>query len=190
MRRQNLVNQIESLEKSVFSIKDLKKLFPDESNLGTSVKRMVDGGVILQVTRGVYALKNKPLDIEKIATQLYYPSYVSFESALSKYGILNQGLYCLTLATTRHSKKMELAGLDCEFSQIQPKLFFGFSLVNGTYLADPEKAFLDQVYMVSQGKRRGNFSEWNLEGLDQRKVVESLGSYNSVVQKMVSKLGF
>jgi len=175
--------------KDVVSIKDIQKIFPGENQLKVSVKRMLDAGVLFPVTRGVYAIHPEKLDIEKVASQLYYPSYISFESALSKYGIINQGLYGLTLATTRHSKKITLAGVDCEYSQLHEKLFFGFDLVNGTYLAQPEKAFLDQIYLMTLGKRTGNDSEWNLDSLDREKLTEYIPFFNASVQKRVEKLG-
>ena len=188
MKRQLLVQKVEMLGKQVFSIKDLEKLFPEEVHLKISVKRLMDAGVLIQITRGIYALNQSQLDIEKIATQLYYPSYISFESALSKYGIINQGLYGLTLATTRHSRKMMLAGIDCEYSQLKPTLFTGFDLVNGTYLAHPEKAFLDQIYLVSLGKRSSNTSEWDLSNLDKNRLAKYLTFYSDSVRKMVSKM--
>ena len=190
MKRQQLIHEIEVLGIDIFSMKDLQKLFPQESNLKISVKRMLDAGVLMQVTRSIYALKGGNLDIEKVATRLYYPSYISFESVLSKYGIINQGLYGLTLATTRHSKKVTLAGIDCQYSQLKPALFFGFDLVNGTYLAQPEKAFLDQLYLMSLGKRTGNTSEWDLNPMDTKKVNDNLQFFTHRVQEKVSQMGF
>ena len=160
MKREEIAKKLEALGKDYFSMKDLKKLLTAERHLKISTKRMVDAGVLVSIAHGIYALKPEKLDIEKVATQLYYPSYISFESALSKYGVINQGLYGLTMATTRHSKKMVLAEVDCEYCQLKPDLFFGFDLMNGTYLAHAEKAFLDQVYLMKLGKRSGNTAAW------------------------------
>lgn len=189
MKRQELAQKVEALGKDFFSMKDLKKLFPEESYLRISVKRMLDAGVIFQIAHGLYALKQENLDVEKLATQLYYPSYISFESALSKYDVINQGMYGLFLATTRHSKKIALAGVDCEYSQLKSALFFGFDLVNGTYLAQAEKAFLDLVYLMCLGKRKGNTSEWELDVLNQKKLVEYVAFYPDAVKKQIANMG-
>lgn len=189
MKRQELVQKVEALGKNFFSMKDLKKLFPEESYLRISVKRMLDAGVIFQSAHGFYALKQENLDVEKLATQLYYPSYISFESALSKYDVINQGMYGLSLATTRHSKKIALAGVDCEYSQLKPALFFGFDLVNDTYLAQAEKAFLDLIYLMCLGKRKGNTSEWELGVLNQKKLVEYAAFYPDAVKKQIATMG-
>ncbi len=92
------------------------------------------------------------------------------------------------MATTRHSKKITLAGIDCEYSQLKMDLFTGFELVNDTYLAHPEKAFLDQIYLVSLGKRSSSISDWDLSHLDKDKLAKYLTFYNNSVQKMVSKM--
>lgn len=189
MKRQELAQKVEALGKNFFSMKDLKKLFPEEGYLRISVKRMLDAGVIFQIAHGFYALKQEKLDVEKLATQLYYPSYISFESALSKYDVINQSMYGLSLATTRHSKKIALAGVDCEYSQLKPALFFGFDLVNDTYLAQAEKAFLDLIYLMCLGKRKGNTSEWELDVLNQKKLVEYAAFYPDAVKKQIATMG-
>ncbi len=188
MKKDELIKRIENLGKDIFDIKDLKKLFPKDKHIKISLKRFKGVGIVLPVTRGVYALKKEHLDIEKISTQIYYPSYISFESALSKYGIINQGLYGLTLATTRHSKKIVLAGVGCEYSKLKNSLFFGFNLVGNTYIAEPEKAFLDMLYLISLGKRSKNYSEWYLGSLDKKKVKEYIKPFNKGVKDLVKEL--
>ena len=189
MKRQQLIQKIETLGKGLFTIKDLKKLFPEDAYIKTSVSRMLNRGDLVQVVRGVYALNRNELDIEKIAAQLYYPSYISFESALAKYSIINQGRYGLTLATTRHSKQMTIGGVECNYSQLKPALFFGFDLIDGVYRASPEKAVLDELYLICLGKREVETSEWYLESLDRQKVQEFLKPFNSSVKKKASELG-
>ena len=105
MKRQELAQKVEALGKDFFSMKDLRKLFPEESNLRVSVKRMLDAEVIFQIAHGFYALKQENLDVEKLATQLYYPSYISFESALSKYDVINQGMLKFTFVIAGYRLK-------------------------------------------------------------------------------------
>ena len=169
MRKDELVEKIEQLGKDVFDISDIKKLFPDETHIHTAIKRLKDATVLIQIARGVYMLRGHAFEVEKLATQLYYPSYISFESALSKYGIIDQGLYNLTLATSRHSKRIILKNVVCEYSKIKSELFFGFNLVGGTYIAEPEKAVLDMLYLISRGKNK-SYHGWHTEELDKNKI--------------------
>jgi len=189
MKRQKLIQKIEMLGKELFTIKDLRKLFPEDAYIKTSVNRLLARGDLVKVVRVVYALKISDLNIEKIAAQLYYPSYISFESALSRHGIINQGRYGLTLATTRHPKQINIAGVECTYSRLKPALFFGFDLMERVFLASPEKAVLDELYLICMGKRKGETSEWYLDGLDRAKIQEYIQPFTASVKKKVSEMG-
>src|SRR3990167_8952276 len=188
MKKNQLIEKIEHLGKDVFDISDVKKLFPAEAHINTTIKRLRDSTVITQITRGVYMLRGHSFDVEKLATTIYYPSYISFESALSKYGIINQGLYKITLATTRHSKKTVLLQTECEYSKLSQDLFFGFSLVNGIYIAEAEKAFLDTLYLIALGKRKTSHSEWSLDDLDKNKVLKYAKPFGKPTKKLMEKV--
>ena len=189
MKRADLIHQVNSLGLEVFTVSDLRRVFPAESNLRHSIKRLKDAQSIISVTRGYYRLAERSIDVEKFATQLYYPSYISFETVLSKHGVINQGTYTISLATTRHSKKVTVDGIDCVYSQLKQALFFGFRLVDGVYLADVEKALLDELYLIVLGKRKINFEEWDCKQLNKTKIKQYASSYPSAVKKLLARLG-
>lgn len=185
MNQKTFVSKIRALGKDVFDVRDVRMLFPREAKyINTSLKRLKEAGVITPITRGIYRLFDTSFELEKVATAVLYPSYVSFESALSKYGIINQGLFELTLATTRHSKRLRIGGVTCEYSQLKPKLFFGFNLLNGAYIAEPEKAVLDTLYLITLGKKETSYKEWYVSGLNRNKVV----NYSQAFGKKVIRL--
>jgi|SRR3989344_3565937 len=189
MKKEEFVHTIKEFGKEIFTANDLKKLFPKESAvLNTYLTRFKKAKVIIPITRGLYTLADNTLDIEKLATAIYYPSYISFESALSKYGIINQGLYKITLATTRHSKKTVLLQTECEYSKLSQDLFFGFSLVNGIYIAEAEKAFLDTLYLTALGKRKTSHSEWFLDDLDKNKLLKYAKPFGKPTKKLMEKV--
>lgn len=189
MNQKIFVAKIKSLGKDVFDVRDVKALFPDEvETINTSLKRLKDAGIIVPVTRALYRLADVTFEIEKVATTVLYPSYISFESALSKYGIINQGLYELTLATTRHSKRLRIGGVTCEYSQIKPKLYFGFNLLNGIYIAEPEKAFLDTLYLIALGKKETRYNEWYTKDLDQEKITSYAKPFGKTVAKLANEI--
>ncbi|MDD4663098.1 MAG: hypothetical protein PHD83_00350 [Caldisericia bacterium] len=177
MRKEELIQKIDALGKAFFTLLEVRKLFPHDKHVKVHVKRIMDAGLILPITKGVYTFASHPVDLEHVVTQLYYPSYISFESVLSKYGIMNQGQNILTLATIRHSKRMNLMNIECEYRQLKKDYFFGFQLLDGVYLADPEKAFIDLFYLIALGKRKMDYSEWNLDGLKNKKMQQYLKKY-------------
>jgi predicted transcriptional regulator of viral defense system len=188
MKRDDLIQKTNALGKDIFTTHDLRQLFPNETNLKMAIKRLIDSGVVSSIAKGIYIQKDKTIDLEQLATQLYYPSYLSFETVLSKHGVINQGYNKLTLATTRHSKKILIANIECEYIQIKPLLFFGFNLISGTYIAEPEKAILDELYLISLGKRKINYSEWTLDNLNKKAINKYLNYYPSKVHQIASSL--
>ncbi len=162
----NFIKKLESFKRDYFTIADLEKITGlSRPSLKVALSRFVKQGALIRLKRGVYAQAGTPLDLVKIANQLYYPSYLSFESALSYYGILSQAPYTLTFATIKPPKKITLGETEIEFRQVKKTLFFGYSFKDNMYIAEPEKALLDQLYMVSLGK-----ASLNIQELDLRKI--------------------
>lgn len=189
MNQKTFVAKIKGLGKDVFAVRDVRLLFPKEARfVNTTLKRFKAAGVVTPVTRGLYRLADTTFEIEKVATAVFYPSYISFESALSKYGIINQGLFELTLATTRHSKRLRLGGVTCAYSRLKPKLFFGFNLLNGIYIAEPEKALLDTLYLISLGKKETSYKEWYVGDLDRNKVAKYSLAFGKKVTQLAKEI--
>jgi len=168
----DVLKKLESFDKAYFTTADLKKLFPSEKEgFTTFLKRLVDKEILVRLAKGIYMVRGGAWEIDRIANQLYYPSYLSFVTVLGRGGILNQIPYSLTFATTRKSKRMTLGGTDIVYSQIKPELYFGYVIETGVNLAEPEKALLDQLYLVSLGKTTLDFEELNLMDLDKKKFL-------------------
>lgn len=189
------INDIELLQilrgfnKSYFTVADFEKILGSKREvLYVTLNRLVKSGVLIRLKRGVYQPEFQSLEFEKTANELYYPSYLSFESALSKNGILSQIPYILTFATTKISKKQNLAGREVEYRQLKDELFFGYKLVGGIYIAEPEKAVLDQLYLISKGKIASDINEWSLVGLDKKKLVQYAEKFPLPVQKRLKAL--
>lgn len=170
----NFIKKLKNLDRGYFTIADLEKITGlSRPSLKVALSRFVKQGALIRLRRGIYAQADASLDLVKIANQLYYPSYLSFESALSYYGILSQIIYTKTFATAKPPKKITLGETDIEFRQIKKSLFFGYALKNGIYIADPEKALFDQLYMASLGR-----ASLNIKELDLRKIkISVLNSY-------------
>lgn len=169
----DFLKTLASLDKGFFTTADLEKITGlSRNSLKVAIHRQVIKGVLTKIMRGLYQSSFNPIDVTKIANQLYYPSYLSFESALSLHGILSQIPYSKIFATTRRSKKMILDATEVEFHQLDEKLFFGYQLVNGIYLAEPEKALLDQLYLAHRGKTTINIKELSLAKINKKKLEE------------------
>jgi len=126
--------------------------------------------------------------METLAAQLYLPNYLSFESALAGYGILNLVPYTITFATPRKTKKSLLRKQEIEFRQISRDLFFGFEMKNGIYIASPEKAFLDQVYFLTRGKAAIDFDEIDTRKLSMKRLKDYVKSFPPYVRSQIENI--
>jgi len=180
---------LQSLNRDYFTVADLEKITNlSRNSLRVVLNRFVKREVLTHLRRGVYQLSSSTVDVRKIANQLYYPSYLSFEAALSTYGILSQVPYTQTFATSKKSKKMMVGNTEVEYSQIQKSLFFGYVQTNGIYIAEPEKALLDQVYLVSRGRRMLAIDELDLRGINKKQLNEYAVRFPDYVAPLISQI--
>ena len=184
-----LLKTLKTLNKPFYTIADLEKITGlGRDSLYVTLKRWVDGGVMERVSQGIYIPMGENFPVEKIAAQLYLPNYLSFESVLSRHGILNMIPYTLTFATTRKTKKFTLRRQGVDFRQISSDLFFGFEMKDGIHIAVPEKAFLDQIYFVCRGKASLYWDEMNLKTLSASLIKDYSGRFPEYVQKRVEAI--
>lgn len=185
-----LIKKLQSLDKGYFTTANMQKItdLPRDS-LKVAINRLIEKGVLTRIKRGVYQLGFSQVDVPKVANQLYYPSYLSFESALSRYGILSQIPYTQTFATTKRSKKMTLWEAEVEFRQLKKELFFGYKMDDGMYIAEPEKALLDQLYMVSRGRGSLDIEELDLEEINKELLEKYAEQFPPYTKKLVDQMG-
>src|SRR3989339_1260619 len=166
----NLLNALQKIDKPFFSFTDLVNIIDiNPPSLKVRLNRLVKKMLLIRLMKGYYILPNRLDQLPAIANQLYYPSYLSFESALSKYGIINQAPYTITFATSRRSKKINLASKAVEYRQLKNNLFVDFNKIENLFIASPEKALLDQLYLVSRGQASLAFDELNLSTINLKK---------------------
>ena len=74
--------------KTVFSTKDIALLWGDEgkANVRVRLSNYVKNGKLIRVHRGIYA-KDKNYSRFELATRIYTPAYVSFETVLTRTGV-------------------------------------------------------------------------------------------------------
>ena len=184
-----LIQRLLSLDKPYFSPADLEKILGQKRpTLYVTLNRLVKYGVLVRLRRGVYQVALRTPDLARIANQLVYPSYLSFESALSRYGILSQVPYTLTFATPHRSRHLTLGDTVVEFHQLKGELFFGYTLDSGLYIAEPEKALLDQLYLVSRGLAGLALGELDISSLDLKRLQAYADRFPATVQAAVRRM--
>ncbi|MBA7605487.1 hypothetical protein ES703_12620 [subsurface metagenome] len=190
MKAVEILRLLEEINKSFYTISDLEKVVGLPRNaLYVTLKRWVDMKILERIGKGIYISFGKEINLEVIAPQLYIPNYLSFEYALAKYGLLNLQPYTLTYATTRKTRRYTIAGRDIEFRMIKRELFWGYRRVKEGYIAEKEKAFLDQLYFVKRGMATLDLDEVNLKVLSKKKINRFAKKYPSYVSSFLEEIG-
>ncbi len=175
-----LIDKLSFLPKSYFTLNDLRKIAEVNDNvLKVTLNRLVKQGKIFRLSRGYYAVDLDKLDWEEFTLGFYRPSYFSFEWALNYYGILSQQSYALTLATVRRGKTINIHNRLIVYHHLHPKYFWGFIRKGNLLIAEPEKAFLDQIYLFLNGNASWDKQEVDMSFLNKKKLKRYLKKFNN-----------
>lgn len=158
---------------TLWNLMEIKK----PSSFFKIINRLVKSGVLVKIERNKYLLKNFTDSEFFLANFIYEPSYLSFESALSFYGILSQFPYEVTSATQKQTRVKEFNGKVYSYYHLKKSLFWGYVKEKNFLIAEKEKALLDQVYLFSKGIKKIHPEEYDLSLLDKTKLKLYLGKY-------------
>ncbi|MGK5089100.1 type IV toxin-antitoxin system AbiEi family antitoxin domain-containing protein [Bdellovibrionota bacterium FG-2] len=122
----------------------------------STLSRLLKQGRLLKVRRGLYVFPEKlrkgPLSLHVVASRLYFPSAVSFESALSFHGLIPEGVYAVTSACPQMKNKIYSTPLGEFTYRPVPEAAFRLGIESiatksGSFLmANPIKALFDLTY--------------------------------------------
>jgi len=125
------------------------------------LRALEEAGLVRRVRRSLWALKT---DIDPFVVGPYltapFPAYVSVWSALSRHDMIEQIPRQISVASLDRARRIETAVGTYQIHHLAPEVFGGFegSETSG-YLATPEKALFDTVYLRAAAGTRAYFPE-------------------------------
>lgn len=138
-------------KKAVFSFSYLRLLWDSKLTpeaLKSRVNYYVKRGDLYHIRRGLYA-KDRNYDRLEVATKIYRPSYISFESVLIPAGIVFQ-YYTEIFVASYLSRSIVCDGQTYTFKAVKESILMnlaGVELKEHYSIASPERAFLDTIYL-------------------------------------------
>jgi predicted transcriptional regulator of viral defense system len=121
------------------------------------VSRWIKSGELVGIVRGIYVtapeLRKRPVSLEVLANMIFGPSYVSFEYALSRSGLIPEATRAVTSATPKRNKDFDTPLGRFSYRHLPLKAYaFGYTREelsdgSGFLVARPEKALLDWLYL-------------------------------------------
>jgi predicted transcriptional regulator of viral defense system len=153
----NFVNTLRDKNIGLFTPNDLKKLFAinSDNTVRHLLMRLTQDNVVERLIRGKYIFlhSNREISDFEIANFLHIPSYVSLESALSMYGVIEQVPYKVTSMVLGRGREYRARGKMFAYSKIRKADFRDFVRKDDFLIATEEKALYDYLYFVYKGLR-------------------------------------
>ncbi len=161
---------------TIFSTKDAALLWNENDNsvVTDRLKKYVKSGKLFRAYRGLYA-KDQKFDQFELATRIYTPSYISFETVLTREGV-NFQYYGNIFVASYVNREISVGEQKITFVRMKDYVLSnttGIEHKDGYAIATRERAFLDRVYVSK------DYHFDNLANLNWDKVFEILPIYHN-----------
>lgn len=173
--------------KSKASVLSFKEILLATSMPASLLKRRlhyyVQGGQLYSIRRGLYA-KDKHYDRRELATKIFTPAYISFETVLAEAGAIFQ-YYSTIFVATYQTEDIECDGQNYAYKKLKDTILINTTGIENKetyFIASPERAYLDLLYLNK------DFYVDNLAVLNFDKVFSLLSIYgNKRMEQVVKK---
>ncbi len=176
MATNNLIAKLYQSPKTILTTKDIALIWrePNTIHLNSKIKYYAKEGSLIRLTRGVFA-KNKEYDVKELATKIYSPSYISFETVLREAGVIFQHDDSIFVAGPYPTTK-KIDGHAITFRKLKDLVLYNaldVRHVKNYSIATPERAFLDTIYLSPK------FYFDNLRPINWKKCFELVKIYDN-----------
>jgi len=178
----------------MFSPLEFRRVFGVNKNTANFfINYHLKTGLFLKIRNGLYILADHPSNHYLIANRLYEPSYVSFDTALSFYGLIPETIYTITSATTKTTREFKVRDIRFVYHKIKKKIFTGYKamkyLDSTILIAEPEKALADYLYFVALKKRGLHYERLDLKKIKKAKLLSYIKIFKQPrIIKLVKKI--
>ncbi len=138
------------------------------------LNKYVKAGKLIHVRRGFYA-KDKNYNRFELANRINTPSYISFETVLTREGV-NFQYYGNIFVASYINREIYIEEQKITYIRMKDYVLsntIGIEHKDGYAIASAERAFLDRLYVSK------DYHFDNLHSLNWNKVMEILGIYNN-----------
>lgn len=147
MNSADFVNRINGLGLPVISVASASNILQKSREYTRLyLRRLAASGRLRKVERGRYCLPE--VDDYTIASRMVPHSYITGYAALQHYKLTTQITDILQVISPKYHRQMQLKGHKIEFVKVKKEFIYGFVVnMNGPAYADPEKIFVDDLYL-------------------------------------------
>ena len=180
------ISKLLKADSAFFTISTLQALFNITRNSArTTAARLVEKGILIRLRRDLYTLANQQYSLFALANALYQPSVISLETALNYYGAIVQ-VPQVIFSVSLVSHKCTSDETEFIYRRVDPSLFrLAQVKVENFFIAKPEKAFLDTLYMKSKGLAELLPEDVDMSKFDSELIDYYVCFYPPIVKKLL-----
>lgn len=189
MQAITFLNKIKEMNAPVILMNDVARIINKSREYSrVYLHRLINRNLIYEIEKGKYTLSNEPFEI---ASSLVFPSYISFISAYSIYGLTTQIPTTIHIVALKSKKPLNVQNTKIEFIRFKKQNFFGYKRErfreSYMFIAEPEKAVIDSLYLPEYCPISESFEALKNE-LNTEKLVEYAIKMGSIVT--LKRLGY
>ena len=186
--------ELQNIKKLYFGHEDIARVLGIRlQSAKVTANRYIKQGLLIRLKRNMYVLREKWTSIDReqeflLANIIQVPSYISLMTALDYYEITTQIQrdFIESIAVKR-TKGVEIEQTFFNYTKINTDLYSGFSRTRGFFIAAPEKAFLDGVYLMSFGRYSFDIASIDFSKFNPGKIENMVGLFPLKTQKFLNK---
>jgi len=191
------LRELSNIQKLYFRHEDIARVLDitDES-AKVSASRYVKQGLLIRLKRNLYVLREKWKTLEReeefiLANLIQVPSYISLMTALDYYEITTQMQrdFIESVAVHRTIVK-EVEEITFRYTKVRSELYFDFRREKGFFIAAPEKALLDIIYLNSLGRYSFDHASIDPGKFDRKYIKRLAGKYPQKTRKSLDRYGY
>ena len=189
--------ELRTIRKLYFGYEEIARVLGiSPASARVSASRYVRQGLLVRIKRNTYVLREVwnavgRADKFVLVNMGQMPSYLSLTTALDYYEITTQVQrdFFESVAVKR-TKEMQVDGSVFRYSKIAGNLYFGFKKEKEYFIATPEKALVDAIYLMSYGRYALDISALDSEKLDGDEIIRLSMEFPSKTKNMLKKYGY
>jgi len=145
-----LIAKLYQSPKTIVTNKDMALIWEETNpnHLKSKIAYYAKHGALIRLTRGVFA-KDRNYNPRELATSIYAPSYISFETVLRDAGMIFQHYETIYVAGPWPTT-MTINNQRFTFRTLKKSVLYRPDGINNEHqysIATPERAFLDMIYL-------------------------------------------
>ncbi|HLD26538.1 MAG TPA: hypothetical protein VJB63_01080 [Patescibacteria group bacterium] len=170
------ITELKDKNIALFTSYDIQKIFDIKatSTLKKILERLKQDNIIQSLMKNKYLFlhtTHKPSDFAT-AQFLRTPSYISLESALSYYGLVDQFPYRISSITSTKSYSIQILSKIFIYSQVKKEYFRDYVKIDDFLIASRKKAVFDYLYFIFKGLRPANMIQPIIQKTKREKVLD------------------